>query len=250
MDNFDKLKKKCLTLNRPWVTKGLSKSIAIKNKIYKKFLKAKDPILKNRLHNEFKRRRNIISNLLKKSKQNHYTKFFENNLANLKSTWKGIKELIRFGSNKSNPTIDLEINGKLETDTSNHFHNYFFTIANNLSNRIKASKHSFDYYLNNPNPNSIYIEPITKEETLDYIKATLKPNKKSTGPNNLPSTLLKAVSDIICSPLSTIINSSFNNGIYPDFFKLAKVIPIFKKGSKIDCSNYQNISAIKYRKDF
>ena len=85
-------KKEIFNLNRTWVTKGLSKAITTKNKIHKKFLKAKDPTLKNRLHNEFKRRRNIISNLLKKSKQNHYTKFFDNNLDNLKNTWKGIKE--------------------------------------------------------------------------------------------------------------------------------------------------------------
>mgnify|MGYP001799793358 FL=1 len=198
----------------------LSKAITTKYKIHKKFLKAKDPTLKNRLHNEFKRRRNIISNLLKKSKQNHYTKFFNNNLDNLKSTWKGIKELINFGSTKTNPTIDLEINGEFETDTeviSNHFNDYFSTIAHKLSDKIKPSKFSFDHYLNNPNPNSFYIEPVTKEEILDYIKTTLKANK-STGPNSLPSSLLKIVSDIICSPLSTIINNSFSSGIFPDFF--------------------------------
>ena len=183
---------------------------------------------------------------MKKSKQNHYTKFFNNNLDNLKSTWKGIKELINFGSTKTNPTIDLEINGEFETDTeviSNHFNDYFSTIAHKLSDKIKPSKLSFDHYLNNPNPNSFYIEPVTKEEILDYIKTTLKANK-STGPNSLPSSLLKTVSDIICGPLSNIINNSFSSGIFPDFFKLAKVIPIYKKGLKLDCSNYRPISLL------
>ena len=55
---------------------------------------------------------------------------------------------------------------------------------------------------------------------------------------------MKTVSDIICGPLSNIINNSFSSGIFPDFFKLAKVIPIYKKGLKLDCSNYRPISLL------
>ena len=33
-------------------------------------------------------------------------------------------------------------------------------------------------------------------------------------------------------PLSRLINSSFENGLFPDELKIAKVIPIFKNGDK------------------
>ena len=37
---------------------------------------------------------------------------------------------------------------------------------------------------------------------------------------------------------------SVSNGLFPNVLKLARVIPIFKKGNKNDTSNYRPISTI------
>ena len=198
---FKKLNKKQMSaLQKPWVTKGIIKAINIKNNIHKKIIKANNPTLKNNLHNQFKKYRNIISNLLKKSKQNYYINFFNENLNNIKGTWKGIKELINFKTNKSSPPTELEIEGKLETDpktVSDFFNQYFSTI------QVKPAKQNYSHYLNSPNPNSFYIDPVTKEETFDFIKTTLKPGK-STGPNSLPSSLLLTISDLNSSDTKSV----------------------------------------------
>ena len=47
---------------------------------------------------------------------------------------------------------------------------------------------------------------------------------------------------MISSPLSLIINESF--GVFPDKTKLAKVIPLFKKGCSPTSSNYRPISLL------
>jgi hypothetical protein len=44
--------------------------------------------------------------------------------------------------------------------------------------------------------------------------------------------LLKNISCFICPALSFIINQSLNTGIFPDKLKIAKVVPLFKKGNK------------------
>ena len=44
--------------------------------------------------------------------------------------------------------------------------------------------------------------------------------------------------------LSQIINISIKTGNYPDQLKIAKVIPIYKKGSSSDPSNYRPISIL------
>ena len=55
---------------------------------------------------------------------------------------------------------------------------------------------------------------------------------------------MKQLSDIIASPLAELINKSFQSGIFPDIFKIAKVIPIFKSESRVLCNNYRPISLL------
>ena len=47
--------------------------------------------MKEETHTEYKNYRNMLSTLMKKSRQAYYNKYFETNWINIKSTWKGIK---------------------------------------------------------------------------------------------------------------------------------------------------------------
>ena len=76
------------------ITLGLQKSISVKNKLLKNFINKKDPVLKQEFHTNYKKYRNLLSTLMKKSKQAYYDKYFEKNWNNIKNTWKGIKSLI------------------------------------------------------------------------------------------------------------------------------------------------------------
>ena len=58
---------------------------------------------------------------------------------------------------------------------------------------------------------------------------------KATGVDNIPCKLLKIAADVVAPSL---------NGIYPSDWKLAKVTPIFKNGSKTALNNYRPISVI------
>ena len=44
--------------------------------------------------------------------------------------------------------------------------------------------------------------------------------------------------------LASIINKSFQEGVFPDQLKNARVIPLHKEGSKSDVSNYRPISLL------
>ena len=80
--------------NKPWITSGIQKSVYIKNQLLKKFINKKDPQIKAAFHEQYKTYRNLLSTLMKQSKQIYYTKYFENNLNNIKNTWKEIKNII------------------------------------------------------------------------------------------------------------------------------------------------------------
>ena len=113
----------------PWITLDLQKSISVKNKLLTKFINKKDPVLKEEFHTKYKKYRNLLSTVMKKSKQAYYDKCFERNWNNIKNTWKRIKSLFSLKTVASHvPTVLSLYNGDTITnpyDIGNIFINYF-----------------------------------------------------------------------------------------------------------------------------
>ena len=90
LDTYAPLKKinkyKLKFKSKPWITLGLQKSISVKYKLLTNFINKKDPILKEKFHTNYKKYRNLLSTLMKKSKQAYYDKYFERNWNNIKNT--------------------------------------------------------------------------------------------------------------------------------------------------------------------
>ena len=57
---------------KPWITLGLQKSISVKNKLLVNFINKKGTILKEEFHTNYKKYINLISTLMKRSKQDYY----------------------------------------------------------------------------------------------------------------------------------------------------------------------------------
>ena len=113
---------------KPWITNGIRKSIKRREKYYKKFIKAKDEVIKEDYHSKYKEIRNAIVTLCRQSKKMHFQKFFLENANNAKKTWKGIKSIINVNSSMNCQPISLLVNNELITepkDIANAFNNYF-----------------------------------------------------------------------------------------------------------------------------
>ena len=54
---------------KPWISKDILKAIHIRDRIYKDYIQAKDPIRKTNLGNQFKTVRNRINDDIKLSKK-------------------------------------------------------------------------------------------------------------------------------------------------------------------------------------
>ena len=67
---------------------------------------------------------------------------------------------------------------------------------------------------------------------------------KSTGPFSVPTALLKLFKTCLLKTLETLFNLSFSHGKVPSKFKIARVIPVYKKGSMSRVSNYRPISLL------
>ena len=179
--NYTPLKKiKKYKLNfrsKPWITTGLQKSISVKNKFLTNFIKKKDPAKKAELHLQYKNHRNLLSTLLKKSKENYYKKCFESNWNNAKIIWKGIKSIITLKDITSSvPRTILQEENLIANpyDIANIFNNYFSSVAHNAKENIKYSHNNFSDFLSNQCKNSIFIQPTDSEEIANIISTLRK----------------------------------------------------------------------------
>ena len=88
------------------------------------------------------------------------------------------------------------------------------------------------------------MEPTGEFEVASVIKA-LK-NKKICGMDGISNEILKSCSPIMERHLSRASNKCIDEGAFPDIFKPAKVLPLFKKGEKKDPANYRPISLLNF----
>ena len=67
---------------------------------------------------------------------------------------------------------------------------------------------------------------------------------KATGLDTISARLLRECADLIADPMCSIFNQSVRSGIFPQEWKCAKVIPLFKEGNHSDLNNYRPISIV------
>ena len=123
------------------------------------------------------------------------------------------------------------------------FNGYFTSIAEEIlkSRKFEGNK-SFTDYLNNPLNNSFLLYDCDELEIKNIINSLI--SSKASGPNSIPTKILHLLKEEISTPLKNIFNLSFRTGHHPDLLKIAKTIPIFKKGSRSLVCNYRPISLL------
>ena len=110
-----------------------------------------------------------------------------------------------------------------------------------MSNNLPPSKQPIRHYLNNiPTcPATMFATPTNPTEINNLIISLV--NKHSSGYDNINNHMLKWLHPVITGPLSIIINLSIEQGIFPDYMKIAEVVPLHKGGDEVLCNNYRPI---------
>ena len=232
---------------KPWITRGILKSINHKHKLYAKLIKSKyDPI---RFSN-YKHYKNILTTLLRKAKKSYYSGQVNKNKNNSSKLWSTLNNLIGKGSGDSGKFPKLL---KIETSDSttetirdldkisNCFNTYFASIGEELAGNLSETDDPLNY-INHAKNNSFFLHPIC-ESDLELELNRLDPNK-ACGHDYIYSRLLKDATPFIKQPLTNITNLLFSSGIFPDQLKIAQITPIYKKGTPYLPSNYRPISIL------
>ena len=91
--------------------------------------------------------------------------------------------------------------------------------------------------------NSIVIPEITQAQVRRVVKSLKCSAPGWDGP---PASVGKQYIDSYIEPLTILTDMSFAQGIFPNKFKLARVVPIYKSGDKKEVSNYRPISVLSF----
>lgn len=224
----------------PWITKGLANACKKKNYLYKQFLKHKTI----EMEQKYKKYKNKLTNILRESKKDYFTKLLNSKKNNIQGMWKVLNMVMGNSSNSLNYPEYFIDNSKIisdEEDIVNRFNNFFVNIGPELAKEIKMVNEPLENLIET-NPKSMFLTPTDENELLKIIKACS--NKTSQDHNGIDMRTVKYVGEAITKPLTHICNLSFQSGKFPSEMKIAKVLPLFKSGDKHSFTNYRPVSLL------
>ena len=229
--------------DKPWYDNEIRKYSRKRDRMKTTAIKSR----KDRDWSRYKQLRNKVNNLKKQAKETFFTNL-ETNLTDLqtndkKGFWKIIRHFIKQNDCSSNipPLASTDMNGNTKFFTSNEekancLNNYFCSISTVTDEN--ATLPNF-YYKTQSRLSQI---PISRNEIEELIM-NLNVNKAS-GPDMISHKMLKECVKSVSYPLHILFTRSFEESVFPDQWKIAQVMPIFKKGDKAIASNYRPVSLL------
>ena len=237
-------KKEKKNILKPWITRGIRESIAVRNKLRKKSFKTKS----DAIHNLYKIYRNMITHMKRLSFNNYYKEKLQKSFGNKRREWEIVNEITRY-KKKKRSTIHAIKGGdgnilRNNNDIANCLNKHFNTIGQKMAKRFSGGNDNGCRAVENieRSCDSIYLRHTTVEEIKKLIRL-LKCNK-APGVDGISNYIIKSSTITVSPILMKLFNSCMDIGIFPDKFKIACIVPLFKNGEKSDPTNYRPISLL------
>ena len=147
-----------------------------------------------------------------------------------KTWWSTVKWLLGKGNDTSYPTRNGNNANISENKQNSEAFNEFLLSHSNIDNSGAELPDEEDAEF----PRNLEFISATEQEVHDLLKCIN--TSKASGPDGVSPTLIHETGLAIDPSLTKLINVSFSKCNVPNDWKLANVIPLFKKGEK----NYEN----------
>ena len=136
--------------------------------------------------------------------------------------------------------LNLTLNGNpvAEGDTAACFANFFYEKVQ--SNVAKATLDANGVYNGKCHlivQNRNFMTKLDVMTCMDQLS-----NKKCEGFDRIPVCALYDARTTLLNPMASLFEKIYNSGYIPEQWKVSKIIPIFKKGSKVEIKNYRPIA--------
>ena len=227
---------------KPWITPSILCCINRKTKLYKVF------VSKRSLHaeNEYKKYRNILTNVMRDAKRLYYQSLFQDNKDNGKKTWDLLNEIVNKKRNKHAklPTMFFDNYGFSYENShiAEGFNNFFAEVGTNLEKEIPVSCSGAVDYLGNPNYAPLNEELSTAPYEIAKIIKSLNP--VGGGIDKISTKIILYTYEKCLPHLTFFFDLCLRTAVFPDHLKIALVVPIYKTGEKDKFNNYRPISLL------
>lgn len=182
--------------------------------------------------------KNSYTDKIKQAKSQYFEKLMYNSANKTKCMWNLVNSTV--GNHKSNKLPPSNNYNNL----ADNFNKFFIEYLPSLLISETANSNIADDALNSvtSETSTFYVYPTCRQEITHTVKEFA--NKNSSGFDCISANLLKKCIDVLSVPLEDICNASFVQGTFPEPFKFAMVVPVYKKGNICDLSNYRPISIL------
>lgn len=199
-----------------------------------KLIKEKENFRKRNQLEKYKSARSKLKTMIK----NQYKQYIQNIQDNIKNNDDAMWDFVQSKKNAAvTPSIMYSDTNTLNSaeEIVQGFATYFKSVYTN-----SEQQSTIEPKVNNAN--LITLKHITEDEIKQSIKK-LK-NKKSVGPDEVPTYIVKGCSEFLVKPLQKILNTSLKQGVFPTEWKRSRVCPIHKQGRRDLIQNYRPISIL------
>ena len=248
----------CLDECAPWKTRKYKKKkfqlskevleiIQMRNELQKELQKSINNGITNKdMEIQYKKHNNYCNKMIKKEVKQKTGENITSD-SNMKEIWKCINIVLKPETSAKNK-LKIKINNETIEDPqtlADNFNNFFAEKVQKLSAGIKKSN-SDPLLLLKEKMKSLNIRFKIKTVNENHVTKILKElkAKKSYGQDGITAEILKISAEVLKTPLTHIVNTSISSSKYPTKWKISKLIPLHKKGSKLDMNNYRPLSLL------
>ena len=175
--------------------------------------------------------------MVEKARKEHFQEEYENSKDHPKRFWRNIYIIPKNKDNKTNIHLKNQDESEVNSEDTATFINDYFT---NIGPKSGTKCNKNWKYFGKENENNIDDIEIIKEFVFDFVREINV--CKSSGFKEISSECLRDALIVLFSQLSHIFEKSISTGKFPDKWKIATIVPIFKGGNKEEVSNYRPVS--------
>ena len=188
--------------------------------------------------------RNQVNIELRNAKKNYYSSKLADQKSNPKKAWKSINNLLG-KQNKHSKVNELKLGGNVHEVgmyIAEGFNNYFSNIGPDLTSQIRTTNCNFESYIKKAKSEFAAFQP-TNVNNVYRLLSALSSNK-ATGIDKISCKIIKIAAPAIADSLTYIFNQAITLSSFPDEWKMARVIPLYKNGHRNIPGNYRPISIL------